>query len=276
MSELSSRFAVLRMLLARPDAAEAVLGDGPARARTGAAVEGFVAGLRCFARDPAQARARVEALPAAQRLFAWEGVGLVARLERGLAPLVERWPVEAPLLWIGAGWADAIEGAPPSSASEGWARWWIADGHAFCSALLEGRVRGATARAEGASAELELALDQGRGRGLYFLHGGRARAIAAAVAAAPEHQRPGLWFGVGLASVVTDGLDAASRAQLHDAGGDALVLGVDLAELLLAQTGVTPFDERLRRLERHCASASGPPLTALRAASALLGAWPSR
>jgi hypothetical protein len=269
---------IVRRLLADPRVAETSLGDGPARAQTGLAVRGFIDGMRSFETDARRTCARVRALPEGQQRFAWEGVGLMAQVHDLLPPLLELAPAERPLLLIGAGWTAAlVERAVPSSRNT-WAndRWWQLDGYGFCAGLMH---RLGPPRAVPPSPKLvgdlaiELAIDQGLGRSLYFRHGGTATSIAADIDAHSSRRGAGLWFGVGLASVVTDGLDEHSRALLRIHGGPALRHGETLAELLLARLGMRPFTATLRRLEQRLAEVTAPPLELLRAdAAALTGA----
>ncbi|MFC8538622.1 DUF1702 family protein [Streptomyces sp. NPDC057249] len=65
------------------------------------------------------------------------------------------------------------------------------------------------------------AVDQGIGRALWFIHGGRPPAVAAAVERFPEDRRADLWSGVGLAATFAGGATAAELARLREtaAGG---------------------------------------------------------
>lgn len=235
---------MLDALLADPSRAQALLGDGPARARTGFAVASFIAGLRCLGDDADATRALVAALVAPAQPFAWEGVGLAAAA-RGRARFdgLRRALVEhAHLLSVGAGWAAALRGEPIPVLREdpdpdprlALARWSELDGHGFCLGLLRRRAGLAELGPEHAGGPVELALDQGLGRSLYFVHGGAPGPIIAAIEAAPTRRRGALWSGVGVASVFTDGLDEASRAQLRERGGRDLLLGERLAAWALA------------------------------------------
>lgn len=74
------------------------------------------------------------------------------------------------------------------------------------------------------------AFDQGVGRALWFVHGGRADAVAAAVHRFAESRRPDLWSGVGLAATFAGG--APGLARLRELSGPAwpeLALGVVFA-----------------------------------------------
>lgn len=275
---------IVTMMLANPRVAEASLGDGPARAQTGLALRGFIDGMRCFDGDVRRTRARVEALPDDRRRFAWEGVGLLAQAHALLPALLEHASVpEASLLLIGAGWTAAlvdravpwsqplgdVSGNTSDSDVSGNARWWKLDGYGFCVGLLH-RFAAPPMPTHATDLAVELAIDQGIGRSLYFRHGGTAASITAAIEAESVHRRAGLWFGVGLASVVTDGLDEPSRALLRAQGGQALRYGETLAELLLAQLGMRPFTAALHRLEQRFAEMTAPPLELMRTDAASL------
>ena len=72
--------------------------------------------------------------------------------------------------------------------------------------------------------------DQGVGRALWFIHGGRAAAVAAAVRRFAESRRPDLWSGVGLAATFAGG--APGMARLRELAGSywpELALGVVFA-----------------------------------------------
>jgi enediyne biosynthesis protein E2 len=63
------------------------------------------------------------------------------------------------------------------------------------------------------------AVDQGIGRALWFIHGGVAPAVTAAVDRFPAERRADLWSGVGLAATFAGGCEPAGLATLRrDAG----------------------------------------------------------
>ena len=73
------------------------------------------------------------------------------------------------------------------------------------------------------------AVDQGIGRALWFIHGGRAPAVAAAVERFTEDRRADLWSGVGLAATFAGGATAKELGGLRDTAaraGYAADLGV--------------------------------------------------
>lgn len=76
------------------------------------------------------------------------------------------------------------------------------------------------------------AVDQGLGRALWFINGGVAADVAAAVGRFAEHRRADLWSGVGLAATFAGGSDAAGLELLRRAAGGHqpdLALGVVFA-----------------------------------------------
>lgn len=80
---------------------------------------------------------------------------------------------------------------------------------------------------EGRPAYFPRAVDQGIGRALWFVHGARPRDVAAAVECFPEHRRPDLWSGVGLAAAFAGGCGVDDLAELRErAGRDRSQAGV--------------------------------------------------
>ncbi|MCI0383202.1 DUF1702 family protein [Streptomyces sp. CNQ085] len=65
------------------------------------------------------------------------------------------------------------------------------------------------------------AVDQGIGRALWFIHGGHADRVRAAVSAFADRRRADLWSGVALAATYAGGSTSASLAALRDAAGEA-------------------------------------------------------
>ena len=66
------------------------------------------------------------------------------------------------------------------------------------------------------------AVDQGIGRALWFIHGGQAPDVAAAVRRFAGHRQPDLWSGVGLAAAFAGGSDAHGLAVLRQEAGDLM------------------------------------------------------
>jgi hypothetical protein len=65
------------------------------------------------------------------------------------------------------------------------------------------------------------AIDQGIGRALWFIHGARVSAVAAAVRRFAGHRQRDLWSGVGLAAAFAGGTDTEGFAQLRREAADA-------------------------------------------------------
>lgn len=87
------------------------------------------------------------------------------------------------------------------------------------------------------------AIDQGIGRALWFIHGGNAPDVAAAVGRFAGHRQADLWSGVGLASTFAGGCDAAGMAALRDAAGEyrpELALGSVFAIKARTYAGFVP------------------------------------
>ncbi|NEA33616.1 DUF1702 family protein [Streptomyces sp. SID13031] len=87
------------------------------------------------------------------------------------------------------------------------------------------------------------AVDQGIGRALWFICGGHAPDVAAAVRRFASHRQPDLWSGVGLAATFAGGSDQDGLAALRRAAGDdwsQLALGVVFAVKARSYSGLVP------------------------------------
>lgn len=73
----------------------------------------------------------------------------------------------------------------------------------------------------------ERAFDQGVGRALWFIHGGEAASVSAAVRGFATQRQADLWSGVGLAATFAGGCDSAGLASLRRESGS---FGADLAQ----------------------------------------------
>jgi hypothetical protein len=85
---------------------------------------------------------------------------------------------------------------------------------------------------EGSPAYFLRAVDQGIGRALWFIHGGQAADVAAAVRRFADHRKADLWSGVGLAATFAGGSERDGLAGLRRAAGEhwsSLALGVVFA-----------------------------------------------
>jgi hypothetical protein len=87
------------------------------------------------------------------------------------------------------------------------------------------------------------AVDQGIGRALWFIHGGRPAAVAAAVGRFPEERRADLWAGVGLAATFAGGCtpeEFAALAGTADPYRAHLALGCVFAVTARDYSGYVP------------------------------------
>ena len=96
---------------------------------------------------------------------------------------------------------------------------------------------------QGDAAYFPRAVDQGIGRALWFIHGGRPVAVAAAVGRFPEERRADLWSGVGLASTFAGGCQPEEFDVLTVAAGahrSHLALGCIFAVTARDYAGFVP------------------------------------
>lgn len=87
------------------------------------------------------------------------------------------------------------------------------------------------------------AVDQGIGRALWFIHGGRPAAVAAAVDRFAAERRADLWAGVGLACCFAGGAEAGELAELRESAGEhrhELALGAVFAAKGRDYSGFVP------------------------------------
>jgi hypothetical protein len=78
------------------------------------------------------------------------------------------------------------------------------------------------------------AVDQGIGRALWFIHGGRAADVSAALVRFAPARHADLWSGVGLAATFAGGCQAADLSALRAAAGD-FAAEVSLGSVLAAK-----------------------------------------
>jgi hypothetical protein len=220
----------LTLALGDPDRALTLLGEGPARAATEVAVRSFLFGAREFDEHAPSWAQPLERLAARHRPFAWEGVGLAAATsQRGVDPVLESHPEQAAWIFVGVGWALALRGEVPQTPPAHWLdrygelAWTSFDGLGFAATLLRRR------KLDSPSPWF----DQGLGRALYFIHAGRPEAIARMIDALDDSRRAASWRGVGIASIVTGGLEPDSLVQLLTRGGEPLLEGRFRAGALL-------------------------------------------
>jgi len=249
---MPSALGALRRLLLAPSLAEVTF-DGrgfeapaPAVARRlesipQAVVVGFEAGIE--ARDLREIEWRLDLVEAELRGFAYEGATMAltivdqlrSRRRAGARDLL-LGPAEpyAFLTYIGIGFAMArlprrrwsrvlpdLTGSPYYPALS----WLAVDGYGFDLAFFDPQrwvQRQDVPRPYpwlGDAAYFQRAVDQGIGRALWFIHGARVSAVAAAVTRFPERRRADLWSGVGLAAAFAGGADRAGLLELRAAAG---------------------------------------------------------
>jgi hypothetical protein len=131
--------------------------------------------------------------------------------------------------------------------------WLAVDGYGFDRAYFETdrwvtrQERPAPYPWQGRADYFPRAVDQGIGRALWFIHGGQASDVAAAVHRFPSDRRPDLWSGVGLAATFAGGCDAGGLAVLvRAAGADRahLAQGAVFAAKARDFSGCTPVHTR--------------------------------
>ena len=187
---------------------------------------------------------RLELVDAEQRGFAYEGATMALTVRDAMAAgrgTRARELLSGPgrphtfLTYIGIGFAMArlpralwrgvlpdLSGTPYFPTMS----WLAVDGYGFDRAyfatgeVVDRQRRPAPYPWQGNADYFPRAVDQGIGRALWFIHGGVADDVSAAVRAfAPERQAD-LFSGAGLAATFAGGCDEASlRALLHAAGG---------------------------------------------------------
>jgi hypothetical protein len=189
---------------------------------------------------------RLELVDAEQRGFAYEGATMACTVLDAIGPRRghrTRDLMNGPgrphvfLTYIGIGFAMArlprplwkkvlpdLTGTPYHPLMS----WLAVDGYGFDRAYFDtdryvaGQARPAAYPWLGRPGYFPRAVDQGIGRALWFIAGAKPEAVAGAVQRFATERRGDLWAGVGLASTVAGGCDAAGFATLcRLAGSDA-------------------------------------------------------
>lgn len=224
------------------------------------------------ARDQWELERRLELVESEMRGFAYEGATMAftildamtgGRHHRARDLLRGRAQPHTFLTYIGIGFAMARLPRPL------WKRvlpdlsgiryyptmsWLAVDGYGFDRAYFETdrwvtrQHRPAPYPWEGRPEYFPRAVDQGVGRALWFIHGGRAADVAAAVERFAQDRRADLWSGVGLAATFAGGCDADGLAQLcRLAGGyhPHLAQGAVFAAKARAFSGFEPVHTEL-------------------------------
>jgi hypothetical protein len=104
--------------------------------------------------------------------------------------------------------------------------WLAVDGYGFDKAYfdthrwVDGQKRDRPYPWDGWPSYFQRAFDQGVGRALWFIHGGNAPAVLAAVNAFASERQADLWSGVGLAATFAGGCEPGGLSSLRHAAGD--------------------------------------------------------
>ncbi len=228
-----------------------------------AVVCGFEWGID--ARDLWEVERRLDLVDAEMRGFAYEGVTMaftvldaIGRGHRTRDLLLGPGRRHIFLAYIGMGFAMARlprrlwKKAVPDLGGDPYyptMSWLAVDGYGFDRAYFE-TPRWVDAQKvpkpfpwEGSPDYFLRATDQGIGRALWFICGGRAPDVAAAVRRFAGHRQPDLWSGVGLAATFAGGSDPNGLSALRRAAGDdgaQLALGVVFAVKARAYAGLVP------------------------------------
>ena len=246
---LGGRLAVAR-LLAMPESAAAFerRGFAPTSARRQWHLENigrvFLAGynraLRCD--GDVELAAHLDGFEPVVRGFAYEGAGMGLALLDHMMPWGNRFGSflgaagmgNVYTLHVGIGWALArlptVRLRRSLRRYDPLLRWLAIDGFGFHEGYFHWPRCGAGRRPARIGRDALDVFDQGLGRSLWFVCGGDAARIAAAIASFPEARRQDLWAGVGLACTyageATEAeleylVDAAAAARAHMAQGAA-------------------------------------------------------
>lgn len=165
------------------------------------------------------------------RGFAFEGAAMAAALRdllrdgrpRRLRRLLERCPLHAYMIHVGAGWAMARIGfraARYARRMEAEHAWLALDGHGFHDGFFHGE--SALRRRPtppGTPLPWVRAVDQGLGRSLWFVCGTDPGRIAGRIGATDPGRHRDLWSGVGLACAYAGGGGPRVAAALGSAAG---------------------------------------------------------
>jgi hypothetical protein len=217
------------------------------------------------ARNQWEVERRLAMVDAEFRGFAYEGVTMAFTVLDAMGPghrtrdlLMTSGQPHIFLCYIGVGFAMArlprplwrkvlpdLTGSPYHPTMS----WLAVDGYGFDRAYFDTR-RVVNQQKElasypwaGAPGYFPRAVDQGIGRALWFIHGGVAEAVAAAVDRFPERRRADLWSGVGLAAAFAGGCDPGDLSLLRKRAGSLapeLALGAVFAVKARHYAGYVP------------------------------------
>ena len=172
---------------------------------------------------------RLEAVPLAERGFAYEGAAMgitICDLLSGASH--RRWPefrrratAHCYMIQVGAGWALARIPVPPHrllSQLDPLLGWLAIDGFGFHEGYFQARrlLAARIAPPRSLRGYAHRAFDQGLGRSLWFAAGGEPIAIVNALAAFGPERRSDLWSGIGLACTYAGGASEPAIATLCD------------------------------------------------------------
>ncbi|MEU4397222.1 DUF1702 family protein [Micromonospora orduensis] len=217
------------------------------------------------ARDQWEVERRLELVEAELRGFAYEGATMactvldaMGRGHRTRDLLLGPGSRHIFLAYIGIGFAMARLPRPlwkkvvPDLAGDPYhptMSWLAVDGYGFDRAYFD-TPRWVTEQKmpdpygwEGSPDYFLRAVDQGIGRALWFICGGQAPDVAAAVRRFAAHRQPDLWSGVGLAATFAGGSDPDSLAVLRRTAGSEqaqLALGSIFAVKARSYAGLVP------------------------------------
>lgn len=231
-----------------------------------AVVAGFEWGIDVRGQD--EVVSRLNLVEPELRGFAYEGVTMAFTVRDAMAAgrgtrtrELLRGPGEPHifLAYIGIGFAMArlprplwknvlpdLGGASPYHPTMGWL---AVDGYGFDRAYFDTRRLVDRQKVpepypwQGSADYFPRAVDQGIGRALWFIHGGQAPEISAAVRRFARHRQADLWSGVGLAAAFAGGSDPHGLAVLRHEAGDMLpevALGVVFAARARSYSGSVP------------------------------------
>lgn len=212
--------------------------------------------------DPGALAARLNALDAEHRGFAFEGAAMGWALFDGLTPWrrdrvrsLLRHPAGADHIYmvhVGVGWAMARLRARPArtlARLDPVLGWLALDGLGFHEGFFHWpRCLRAQARPPGLVGYERRAFDQGLGRSLWFVEGAEVDGIGRTIEAFPLERRGDLWAGIGLAATYAGGVDETRLVNLRERAGAArapLAQGAAFAAKARLRAGIVVPDTRL-------------------------------
>ena len=230
-----------------------------------AVICGFEWGME--ARDLWEIESRLNLVEQEQRGFAYEGATMAFTVRDALpggGTTRTRELLDGPghahifLAYIGIGFAMArlprplwrkVLPALESSPYHPTMSWLAVDGYGFDRAYFATRAWVDEQRVpapypwQGAPGYFPRAVDQGIGRALWFIHGGVAGAVTAAVHRFAPHRHADLWSGVGLAATFAGGATEQGLAELRRGAGECgpdVALGMVFAAKARDYAGFVP------------------------------------